>query len=244
MEKSHSLLLAVTLTLLIASSILIFSSIKKTEKVILGRVIDGDTIELEDGRKIRLANINSPEKNTMYANLSINFIKEFENSTVEIEIIGKDKYNRILARVYTPSYLNLELVKQGLSSPFLVDFSEAKEFSQAEISAIENSHGMWKRSPYFECISSNINEEKEFVVIENSCNSINVNKWILKDESTKNYIFKNITLTRLTLHSGNGKDNSTDIFWNSNRNIWNNDKDTLYIFDFQSNIVHYNRYGY
>ena len=244
MKKPHSFLLAVALTLLIASTVILFSSVKKTETVIIGKVIDGDTVLLEDGRKIRFANINSPEKNTKYATLSINFIKQFENSTVEIEILGKDKYNRFLARIYTPSYLNLDLVKEGLASPFLVEESETKDFSKAEEYAIENSKGMWKKSDYYNCFSTDIDEEEEKVYIKSKCNTLNVNGFLLKDESTKNYIFKNINLTSIILHSGNGEDNATDIFWNSNGNVWNNDKDTLYIFDRQSNIIHYNRYGY
>ncbi len=244
MEKNHSFLLAVAFSLLVASTILLFSSIKKTETAIIGRVIDGDTVQLDDGRKIRLANINSPEKNTKYANLSIDFLKQFENSQVEIEILGKDRYNRFLARIYSNSYINLDLVKGGLASPFLVEESETKDFSEAEEYAIENSKGMWKKSDYYNCLSTDIDEEDEKIRIKSKCNTINVNGWILKDESTKNYILKDINLTSVILHSGNGKDNATDIFWNSNGNVWNNDKDTLYIFDKQGNIVHYNRYGY
>ena len=57
--------------------------------------------------------------------------------TIEMEITGKDIYNRYLSRIYTPEYLNLKLVSLGLASKFLVQDSELKLFANAEKEAIE-----------------------------------------------------------------------------------------------------------
>ena len=48
----------------------------------------------------------------------------------------------------------------------------------------------------------------------------------------------------ITLHSGSGSDNSTDIFWNSRGDIWNNDRDSSYLFDSSGGIAQYESYGY
>lgn len=246
MEKKHALLFALLITLIIAANFYFLTPelSPKKETAIIARVIDGDTLQLQDSRKIRLLNINAPEKYQPNSNLSANSLKEFQNQSVQIEILSMDKYDRFLARIYTPSYLNLEFVKQGLAAKFLVDESEIKEFSEAESRAIKAGIGIWKHSLYYGCFKSKIDEIQEKVILINNCNKINISSWVLKDESTKHYTFKELEFKEIMLHSNSGKNNATDLFWNSPTSIWNNDRDTLYLFDNQGNLVHYNSYGY
>jgi len=173
------------------------------------------------------------------------FVKSFENRTLEIQITGQDKYQRYLARLYVPYYLNLELVKQGLASKFLVDESELNDFSKAEEEAIANGKGIWKKSLYSGCFSSKIVYSEEKVKLSNKCSeSINLDGWQLKDESRKIYTFTNLSFSSITLHSSIGKDNSTDIFWNLKESVWNNDRDTLYLFDNVGSLAHHQSYRY
>ena len=246
MDRKISLILSLLITILIASNFYFFSlfSEKKLESVIVSRVIDGDTIVLQDGRTIRLLNINSPEKDTPSSKLSIEFLKGFENHTLQLKSQGLDKYSRVLGKLYTPEYLNLEIVRLGLASKFLVEPSELKDFSEAEKFAIENSLGIWTKSPYYGCFKSEIDETSEIVFLINSCDSVYLDSWTLKDESRKTYKFEKIQLGSINLNSKQGNDNSTDLFWNSNTNIWNNDRDSLYLFDEKGNIAHYSFYGY
>ena len=246
MEKKHALLFALLITLIIAANFYFLTPKLSPQKetAIIARVIDGDTLQLQDSRKIRLLNINAPEKYQPNSNLSANSLKEFQNQSVQIEILGTDKYDRYLARIYSPSYLNLEFVKQGLAAKFLVEESEIKEFSEAESQAIKTGIGIWKHSPYYNCIKSKIDEIGEKAILINNCNKINISSYVLKDESTKHYTFEEIEFKEITLHSTSGKNNATDLFWNSPTNIWNNDRDSLYLFDNQGNLVHYNSYGY
>src|SRR3989344_5625054 len=197
---------------------------QERETAQIARVIDGDTLKLSDGRTVRLLNINSPEKGTRGANLSAEFLRSFENKTIELEITGTDKYKRNLARIYTPNYINLEIVEKGLASKFLVQESELKKFSKAEESAIKNSLGIWEKSGYSGCFGTFIDK--------------------INEESRKIYTFKNLTIGMITLHSGSGSDNSTDIFWNSRGDIWNNDRDSSYLFDSGGGIAQYESYGY
>jgi len=250
MNKKYALTLAFLLTGLIASNLFLFNKISKKssrEAVIVARVIDGDTIQLEDGRIIRLLNINSPEKGIYGAEFAVEFLKYYENKTLELEITGLDKYSRNLARIYNSDYLNLKIVEQGFASKFMVDSSELPDFEAAELTAIRNEMGMWKKSSYFNCFDSKIDAKNEIVFLKNLCPDIELSEWLLKDESRKLYTFKNIKLNekkQIILHSEIGEDNETDIFWNSKQETWNNDRDSLYLFDDKGRIAHYETYGY
>ena len=104
MRKNISFILAVvlTLTLLTLINLPLHSS---REQIVVARVIDGDTLELQDKTAIRLKNINTPEKNEYGYEQAKNFLKNFENKTATIEKNGLDKYGRTLAKVYAPEYL-------------------------------------------------------------------------------------------------------------------------------------------
>jgi hypothetical protein len=208
-------------------------------------VIDGDTLRLTDGRVIRLLNVNAPEKNSNLSELSMLFMKSFENKSLEFEIIGQDKYNRYLSRVYAPYYLNLELIRQGMASKFLVDESELTIFSKAEDFAISNGKGIWVKSVYYGCFSTEIDYTHEKVKLINICDeSINLNNWQLKDESRKIFDFPDISVGSIIIYSGIGNNNSTALYWNLKESVWNNDRDTLYLFDNNEKLVYHKQYGY
>ncbi|MAG24194.1 hypothetical protein CMI47_01315 [Candidatus Pacearchaeota archaeon] len=247
MKPKHAAILAFLLTGLIASNIYLFSIINQDEtreSVIVARVIDGDTFQLEDGRKIRLTNINAPEKSQANHELSLNYLKQFLNKSIQIEITETDRYGRTLANVYTPDYLNLNLVSLGFASKFLVQDSEISNFAKAEAQAISTGLGIWTHSNHYDCLTSQIDKYEEFVILTNDCQEISFQEWILKDESTKIFKFPEIQFTQLTLHTSKGTNTETDLYWNQNQNRWNNDRDTLYIFDSQGNLAHHNSYGY
>ncbi|MEK6888741.1 MAG: thermonuclease family protein [Nanoarchaeota archaeon] len=247
MNKKISFLIALALTVLISNIFFIFSeSERELESVILARVIDGDTLELEDGRIVRLVNINSPEKSSPLYIKSLNYLKIYEKENIYIEKQGIEKYGRTLARLYSQDekYLNLELVSLGLASKFLVEESELEAFDKAEKEAVKWNKGIWKSSNYSGCLNVEVSEEEEMVRIKNICNPFNLSGWILKDESRKQYKFNILLDSEVNLHSGSGNDNRTDIFWNSKTSIWNNDRDTIYLFDSENNIVFHESYGY
>ena len=150
MERKHALIFAVIITILIAANFLAFKSqfSLAREQVVVSRVIDGDTFQLEDGRIIRLSNINTPEKNTINYELAISYLNQFLNKSIELEIMGTERYGRVLGRVYSPDYINLELVRQGFASKFLVEESELRDFAKAEAEAIKNGKGIWEKSEF------------------------------------------------------------------------------------------------
>jgi len=247
MNKKYAFILTVLLTGLIASNVFIFnylSHMNIKETAVVSRVIDGDTLQLDDGRIIRLLNINTPEKGFFGAELAKNYLSNYENKSIELEITGTDKYLRNLGRIYSQKYLNLDIVEKGLASKFLVQDSELSDFAKVEEKAIKEGIGIWKHSEFFNCFNSVIDEKKEIVEIINICPKINVEGWILKDESRKSYKFKDTNLGKIRLHSEKGRDNATDVFWGNTQNIWNDDQDSLYLFDKKGGIVNYETYGY
>ena len=170
-------------------------------------------------------------------------MKSFENQTLKFEIIGLDKYKRYLARIYSPEYINLNLVKLGYASKFLVDENELKEFDRAEKDAIENGLGIWRKSKFYGCFDFIIDKKNEIVKINNKCDDVNVKDWMIKDESRKTFVFPDINLGEITLHSLSGEDNETDLFWNV-ENVWNDDRDSIYLFNDKLEVVGYESYGY
>jgi len=245
MEKRYALLISLLITLLIAGNYLYFKADEiypERDIVVISRVIDGDTVELEDGRIIRLLNINTPEKGRAFSEEASNFLKQFENQAVELEITGVGKYGRILGRLYGNAYLNLELVKLGLAHQYLGEENEIDEFKKAEQEAREKGLGIWEKSEHYDCLSVEINKYDEFVIIEDKC-GVDFSSWTIKDESTKNYVFDTNWEGEVSLYSGEGVDKENELYWGRG-NVWNDDKDSIFIRDEKGLLVYYDSYGY
>ena len=249
-NKLQSLLLSLCVTLLISTDYFYFTHLAEAatrEKIVIKRVIDGDTLVLSDNRTNRLLNINAPEKSSVLASNSYAYLKKFEGKEVEIEVTTNDKYNRSLVKVYAPEYINLEMTKQGLVSKFLVQKNELKSFDLAEKEAIEKERGIWRKSKYYGCFRITINPKAENVTIRNTCNPINLEGWLMKDESRKTFTFPKIESGTININSFSGKPNSPfsrNLFWNSSTSVWNDDRDTLYLFDERNRLAAHYSYGY
>ena len=248
MNKKTSLIISFLITVLLTFNYFILRDqfIPKIQReiVFVSRIIDGDTLELEDGRILRLLNINTQEKNDFGSNESIAYLKEIENSQVEIEITGIDKYKRYLARIFAPNYINIELVRLGLATKYLVSSEELSDFLQAEKYAIENEAGLWEKSQGYGCLTASIEPDEETLILYNSCNPINLTGWIIRDESRKKFILEGTLDKELKIFSFEGQNTKNSYFLNSNTNIWNNDRDTIYLMDKDNKIALYKPYGY
>ena len=242
MRLKPALLLALVLTLALYNSITLLTIQEEgREQVIIERVIDGDTVKTTDGRTLRLVNINTPEKDSPLAQAAIERMNQYEHQEVSIEIIGTDKYHRLLARVYAPEYLNLRLVEEGLASIFLVQEDELKVFAQAEQQAVETEQGIWKHAPAYGCIDLTVNPEQEFITLSCTCYQGTIEGWYLKDESRKTYKFQGSCIsTKLWSESA---PQATDLSWGVG-NVWNNDRDTAYLFSEKHEVVARVSYGY
>ena len=116
----------------------IFAQVR--EQVRIQRVKDGDTVELSDARVLRLANINSPEKESPLYKKSLEYLAGFAGKRIEVESLGIDSTGkRLVSRIYSSTnYINLALVREGYASKFLVQKGEEKIFAEAERDAINH----------------------------------------------------------------------------------------------------------
>lgn len=129
----------------------------KISSVKVKRVIDGDTIQLENGEKVRYIGINTPEINDKRSNLScygeearLQNKKLVENKEIRLikDVSDKDKYGRLLRYVYVNNlFVNLELVKQGFAqvSTYPPDIKHQQEFILTEQKARREKIGLWNK---------------------------------------------------------------------------------------------------
>lgn len=123
-----------------------------SEKDIAGvkKVIDGDTIVLEDERVVRLIGINTPEKYQKFGKEATLKTKELvlnKEVILEYDKLRKDIYGRTLAYVYTEDcFINYELIKQGFARLMTIppNTKYAKEFKEALNYAKTNKLGIWR----------------------------------------------------------------------------------------------------
>lgn len=121
----------------------------------VSRVIDGDTIELSNGEKIRYIGINTPE--TKHPTKGVECFgkkaSEYNKNLVEgkevlfqKDVSDTDRYGRLLRYVYVDDvFVNYELVKNGYAyaSSYPPDVSYQELFLEAEKEARENNRGLW-----------------------------------------------------------------------------------------------------
>lgn len=113
------------------------------------KVIDGDTIEIEDGKRVRYIGIDTPEKENCYFYESTKRNKELvEGKVIKLEkdISQTDKYGRFLRYVYIDDLLiNEALVKEGFAqvATFPPDIKYKNRFLEAQKIARENKVGFW-----------------------------------------------------------------------------------------------------
>lgn len=87
------------------------------------RVIDGDTMEISGGERVRLLGIDAPESGEALSDLATDRLKELTVSgSVTLEICeDRDIYGRLLATVRTERVnVNRSLLREGMALPMLI----------------------------------------------------------------------------------------------------------------------------
>jgi micrococcal nuclease len=124
-------------------------------------VHDGDTVILEDGTRVRLLGINTPEIDGKYTQAESGgeaarrwLQKRVEGRTVRLETDREreDKYGRLLAHLFAEDgeHLNLALVEQGLAvvSLYPPNLKYAEALLAAQQRAETAARGMWGSPAY------------------------------------------------------------------------------------------------
>ncbi|MFB6076452.1 MAG: thermonuclease family protein [Candidatus Aenigmatarchaeota archaeon] len=122
------------------------SNSEKYEEVVVTKIIDGDTIIVEGGRKVRLLGIDADERGYPCYDDAKNRLEELvlgNNVTLKKFSVDKDIYGRDLRYIFFDSKnINLQLVREGLA---IARFSEDIEFKdviqKAEKKAMKNNVG-------------------------------------------------------------------------------------------------------
>jgi micrococcal nuclease len=136
------------------------------------RVIDGDTIKLSNGERVRLIGIDTPEsrynnkleRDAARSRKDINTIlklgKEASGFTrnlvegkrirLEFDIEKRDKYGRLLAYVYLEdgTFVNAKVLEEGYAQIMTIppNVKYADYFSKLQREARQNHKGLWKIS--------------------------------------------------------------------------------------------------
>jgi endonuclease YncB( thermonuclease family) len=127
--------------------ILSFKNSNDTYKVI--KIIDGDTItvlsELDKQYKVRLAEIDAPEKTQPYGK---NAKEELSNKIFQkkIKILWKEKdqYDRVIGQLYIGSrYINQEMVEEGWAWNY-EKYSSNNEIAKSQENAKTYKKGLWQ----------------------------------------------------------------------------------------------------
>ena len=124
-------------------------------------VFDGDTVKLEDGRRIRLLNINAPEveghqklgeKGGEQAKRQLEQWVKGKKVRLEYDAVRRDKYHRTLAYLFTESgeNINIRLVREGLAIANLhpPNLKFAKQLLAAQQEAEKARRGIWGEPEY------------------------------------------------------------------------------------------------
>jgi micrococcal nuclease len=139
------------------------------DAVLVERVVDGDTLKLANGERVRLIGIDTPEvheseklyRDSRKSGQDIKIIQalgrraaQFTKSLVEgktvrleFDVEKRDKYKRLLAYVYLPdgTFVNAQIIKEGYASlmTYPPNVKYVETFTQLYREARENRRGLW-----------------------------------------------------------------------------------------------------
>ncbi len=276
MKKLFILLIVVVIVFLISGCELagnVVSEQRLLESAKVLEVIDGDTLKVEIGGTeeiIRLLHINTPEKGEKcYEEARQRLSGLVKNKTIWLErdMQGTDKYDRKLYYIFFnyntnsenyDDFVNLILVEEGLASLLIVEPN--MKYKPIFEKAIKEAEGcLFEKSPFYGCFSIKEfhydaqgndcdNANDEYVIIENNCETINLDDWTIKDSARHVYRFSDFILEKnsfFILYSGSGQNTETDLYWNRSGScpvVWNNNQDSLFLRDSDENLVLYYSY--
>ena len=142
------------------------------DNIAVKRVVDGDTLLLENGERVRLIGIDTPELHEskklhrdsersgqdlqtiqgmgrLAAEFTRNLV-EGKRVRLEFDVDKHDKYGRILAYVYLVddgTFVNAKIVEEGYASlmTYPPNVKYADEFVKLYREARENNRGLWSK---------------------------------------------------------------------------------------------------
>jgi endonuclease YncB( thermonuclease family) len=128
--------------------------------VLVVRVIDGDTLDLDNGERVRLVQIDAPETGgECYAQKSTQTLRTLLPAGTEVRIVrdrrldNRDQYGRLLRYVVRgKQIINVELVRRGAASVWFYRGERGKLAARLERTA--NTARAGKRGAWGACVAS------------------------------------------------------------------------------------------
>lgn len=122
---------------------------------VVARVVDGDTLVLDGGERVRLIGVDTPELH--HPEVEVENFAEEASAFTERMCLGKrvrleydqqleDRYARTLAYVYLEdgTFLNAEIIRQGYGHAYTrFPFAYLDEFRHLEREAQQAGRGLW-----------------------------------------------------------------------------------------------------
>ena len=152
------LFLVVGCVLLNTASMAIASAAVGSETARVRHVIDGDTVVLQSGEKVRLLGINAPEKASdrqsaqpysLEALLTLRELVEDRNVQVIAGQQNRDRYGRLLAYLETSDGVDVQqvLLRRGyaFATAFPPDIDRLEDYLKAEWAARREKIGVWQQ---------------------------------------------------------------------------------------------------
>lgn len=115
----------------------------------LVKVLDGDTVEvIHDGKaeRIRLAQIDSPEKNQPFGQAAKRYVLDVAAlKIVTVEVDTVDRYGRTVGEIFLPNgdNLNKQIVGAGYAWQYK-RYSKDSEYADLEAEARTAKRGLWQ----------------------------------------------------------------------------------------------------
>jgi len=163
-------------------------------------------------------------------------------------------------------FVNEKIVREGYAKTYLLSKAQkyADILSEAQDYAIENKAGcLWREESetmegedcnkcigiaYFHYNAAgndceNLNDE--YVIFKNTCDfECNLTRWRVEDERGHTYVFPQFVLqpfATVTLYTGCGENTEKELYWchsgHTCNAVWNNDGDTLYLYNSEGLLV-------
>jgi micrococcal nuclease len=123
------------------------------------RVLDGDTVELSGGDRLRLLGIDCPEKGEKFYDSATAFLSSLvlgQTLEVDFSFRRRDGYGRLLGYIYAnKTFINEAILRTGLGHLYLFednmpDSAQIGKLLAAQKEAIFNSRGVWSLVKYEE----------------------------------------------------------------------------------------------
>ena len=226
------------------------------------RVVDGDTIVLADGRRIRYVGINTPERGEpLWGEARDYNERKVKGKPVTLEFgeVKEDAYGRTLAYVFVEAEMvNAALLQAGLAHLFVLEpITYYHHFRRIQEEARTKGLGIWGRGGLrgpLKITRLNANAEGddrynlngEYVRICNiSPAALDLNGFALADQNGHHYTFTKGFIRpgyTVLLFTGAGRDivdgvDQLRLFWGSHYPIWNNKGDKASLWAPQGDLI-------